>query len=126
MWFRRHHSRPSRHRPVRPLLESLEERTLPDGTHFLYPPVNGQPFAWRNVLRGGYAWMDFAETWDETVGTPAPRGTFNYFAVAAHEIGHALGLGHTDGLPGPSIMDAKAGVSLTGPSVSDTSLIQGL
>lgn len=53
----------------------------------------------------GIAWMDFAETWDTAIGNGNPPGTFDYFTTAAQEVGHALGLGHTDDLAGPDLMD---------------------
>ena len=40
---------------------------------------------------GRFAWQDAAETWQPN------SGNRNYFLVAAHEIGHALGLSHTEG-----------------------------
>jgi Matrixin/FG-GAP-like repeat/FG-GAP repeat len=82
--------------------------------------------AGHNVLHQGYAWLDFAQVWDTVIGNGNPVGTIDYFTVAAHEIGHALGLDHTDGLPGPSIMDAVIIGEHTGPSASDVSMIQSL
>lgn len=83
-------------------------------------------FDQRNVLEQGYAWMDFAETYDEQLGNGTPTGTIEYFTVAAHEIGHALGLGHLDDLPGPSIMDSGRVGEQTTPSASEVDLIQML
>ncbi len=48
----------------------------------------------KHAITSGAAWMDYLDTWDETVGNGNPAGTVDWFTVTAQEIGHALGLGH--------------------------------
>ncbi len=50
-----------------------------------------------HLISNAVAWQDFAETWDEELGNGNPAGTFDYFTVAAQEIGHAIGFGHITG-----------------------------
>jgi peptidoglycan hydrolase-like protein with peptidoglycan-binding domain len=54
--------------------------------HAYYPPPGGGAFA-------GDAHFDDAETW--TVALPVPAGGTDLVTVAAHEIGHSLGLAHS-------------------------------
>jgi len=54
--------------------------------HAYYPPPGGGSLA-------GDAHFDDAETW--TVALPVPAGGTDLFSVAAHELGHSLGLNHS-------------------------------
>ena len=46
-------------------------------------------------IAGGIVDMDANENWDPLIGNGNPLGTFDFFTVTAHEIGHALGLDHS-------------------------------
>lgn len=51
----------------------------------------------------GLVVMDNAENWDDSFGSSDTAG-LSWFAVAMHEIGHIIGLGHADELPVGTIM----------------------
>ncbi len=74
-------------------------------------------------ITGGVAWMDFKDSWDETIGNGNPGGTFDYFTVAVQEIGHALGLGHVDDLSGTDMMDGFYVSEQVSLSINDISHI---
>lgn len=80
----------------------------PNGTlaHGFFPPVNGATAA-------GDIHFDIAESW--VLGFPGPG--FDIFQVAAHEIGHAIGLDHT--LVSSSLMNASYSEAFSGPQADD-------
>jgi hypothetical protein len=78
-----------------------------------YPPSNGQSNA-------GDIHFDIDELWKTTFGGPG----FNLFNVAAHELGHALGLDHTD-VPN-SLMNPIYSEAFKGPQADDIDGMQFL
>lgn len=74
--------------------------------HGFYPPVNG-------LTAAGDIHFDVAELWKIGFG----GGGFDVFQVAAHEIGHAIGLDHT-GVPA-SLMNPFYTEAFSGPQADD-------
>lgn len=77
--------------------------------HAFFPPSNGGSFA-------GDLHFDSGECW-ESARDGTGDGCFNIFQVAAHEIGHAIGLDHT-GVPN-SLMNPIYTESYFGPQADD-------
>lgn len=83
--------------------------------HAFFPPPNAGDFA-------GDLHFDEAEVWH--IGLPVPAGRFDFITVAAHEIGHSIGLAHSE------VSEALMFPSYKGPhrflAVDDKSGIQTL
>ncbi len=74
--------------------------------HGFFPPANG-------VSAAGDIHFDIAETWKIGLGGAG----FDIFHVAAHEIGHAIGLDHTDNIG--ALMDTFYTEAFSGPQADD-------
>ncbi len=81
--------------------------------HGFFPPANG-------VTAAGDIHFDKADTWK--IGFSGPG--FSIFQVAAHEIGHAIGLDHT--LVAGSLMNAFYTEAFVGPQADDIAGAQAI
>lgn len=79
--------------------------------HGFFPPANG-------VTAAGDIHFDVGDAWKIGFGGPG----FDIFQVAAHEIGHALGLDHT--LVPASLMNAFYTEAFSGPQADDIAGMQ--
>ncbi len=77
-------------------------------------------------ITNGVVWLDFEEKWDLVTGNQEPSGTYDMATVFLHEIGHTLGLGHTDHIAGVDVMDGSYQGEVLEFSEIDRGLIQFL
>lgn len=74
--------------------------------------------------------MDGAEAWDNAYGETGDPNKVSWFLTAMHEIGHLLGLGHTDELPPGTVMNEEFLLSFTNPTEpvfpGDHDIVHGL
>ncbi len=60
-----------------------------------------------HTITDGIVWLDYLESWDTTLGNEDSIPVIDYFTVVAQEIGHAMGLGHTDNVATADLMDGS-------------------
>ena len=71
----------------------------------------------------GVAWMDSAENWDTVIGNGDQVGSFDYYSVVAHELGHAFGLEDSEFLVGGAeIMKGTYHGEVTEFAIADANL----
>lgn len=91
--------------------------------HAGFPPgvnstcVNPMAETW-----AGNVHFDEAETWEQDDSAPVNDGMFSLTLIAAHEVGHSIGLTHDSGAGGPHIMRPSFSddSAAQAPSASDT------
>jgi len=96
---------------------------LGGGIFSIANPAHNNPE--HHSIDGGIAWMDVGDNWDNTFNG-SDDGTFDWFTVAMQEIGHALGLDHTDDIFGTDMMDGSYSGEQTILSASDIEHITSL
>ncbi|QEL18522.1 matrixin family metalloprotease [Limnoglobus roseus] len=88
---------------------------------------SGKTLAWSELPNGADTRLkqlyDSGEQW--AVGPGVPANKIDIVAVACHEIGHALGLGH-DNAGGAALMDPFYSPKVTKPQARDIARIQAL
>ena len=63
----------------------------------------------QGFVTNAVVWLDVAENWEDVYGDGDVRGTYDGFTLFLHELGHALGLPHTDGLASGDLMNSVYG-----------------